>query len=173
MAPIWVQAEKRMAVLRVEMSQLAVLFVGPAAVAAVLVWRAGHLADRFGRQRPLMVGLGICALSLYAITQTSSALLVVNLAVLGGLAYAVCVPAWSAAALDAVSIGSRGMLIGVLTAIQGLGAVMGQALGGTVGEAFGPLAPFRFGALMLGVALVLTFVHMQHQRRLQRVPVAA
>jgi len=159
-------------VLHVEMSQMALLLIAPAAVAALVVWRAGHLADRFGRQKPLMAGLAVCALSLYAITQTSSALLVVNLAVLAGLAYAVCVPAWSAAALDATVMGSRGMLIGALTAIQGLGTVLGQALGGTVGETMGPLAPFRFGALMLAVALVLAFVHMQHQSRLSRLRVA-
>ena len=74
------------------------------------------------------------------------------------------VPAWSAAALDAARVGSRGLLLGALAAVQGLGSVLGQALGGTVGEAYGPLAPFRFGAMMLGVALLLTFVHMHHQR---------
>jgi predicted MFS family arabinose efflux permease len=55
---------------------------------------------------------------------------------------------------------------------QELGAVMGQALGGTVGQALGPLAPFRIAALMLLVALALTFVHMQHQQRQKRVPAA-
>jgi MFS family permease len=153
-------------VLHVEMSQLALMIIVPGVVAAFIVARVGHLSDRFGRQRPLMVGLAVCALSLFALTRTTSSLLVVNLAVLAGLAYAVAVPAWSAAAIDAVEAGSRGLLLGALTAIQGLGGVMGQALGGTVGEAFGPLAPFRFGAMMLGVALVLTFVHMHHQRLL-------
>jgi MFS family permease len=113
-----------------------------------------------------MVGLAVCALSLFALTRTSSSLLAVNLAVLAGLAYAVAVPAWSAAALDAARVGSRGLLLGALAAVQGLGGVLGQALGGTVGEAYGPLAPFRFGAIMLGVALVLTFVHMHHHRLL-------
>jgi DHA1 family multidrug resistance protein-like MFS transporter len=153
-------------VLRVEMSQLALMIIAPAVVAALIISRAGHLSDRFGRQKPLMVGLAVCALSLFALTRTSSSLLAVNLAVLAGLAYAVAVPAWSAAALDAARVGSRGLLLGALAAVQGLGGVLGQALGGTVGEAYGPLAPFRFGAIMLGVALVLTFVHMHHHRLL-------
>jgi MFS family permease len=151
-------------VLHVEMSRLALMLIAPALVAGLIISRAGHLSDHFGRQLPLAVGLGVCALSLFALTRTSNALLVVNLAVLAGLAYAVAMPAWSAAALDAAHVGSRGLLMGALAAVQGLGSVIGQALGGTVGEAYGPLAPFRFAALMLVVALLLTFVHMQHQR---------
>jgi MFS family permease len=153
-------------VLRVEMSQLALMIIAPALVAGLIISRAGHLSDRFGRQKPLMAGLAVCALSLFALTRTSSSLLAVNLAVLAGLAYAIAVPAWSAAALDAARVGSRGLLLGALATVQGLGSVLGQALGGTVGQAYGPLAPFRFGAIMLGVALVLTFVHMHHQRLL-------
>jgi MFS family permease len=151
-------------VLHVEMSQLALMLIAPAVVAGLIVSRAGHLSDHFGRQVPLMVGLGVCALSLFALTRTSSSLLAVNLAVLAGLAYAVAMPAWSAAALDAAHVGSRGLLMGALAAVQGLGSALGQALGGTVGEAYGPLAPFRFAALMLVVALLLTFVHMHHHR---------
>ena len=151
-------------VLHVEMSQLALMIIAPGVVAGLIISRAGHLSDRFGRQAPLMVGLAVCALSLFALTRTSSSLLAVNLAVLAGLAYAVAIPAWSAAALDAAHVGSRGLLMGALAAVQGLGGVMGQALGGTVGEAYGPLAPFRFAAMMLGVALVLTFIHMHHHR---------
>lgn len=153
-------------VLDVEMSKLALMLIFPAVVAGLIVARAGHLSDRFGRQMPLMVGLSVCALSLFALTRTSSSLLAANLAVLAGLAYAVAVPAWSAAAIDAVETGSRGLLLGALAAIQGLGSVIGQALGGAVGELYGPLAPFRFAAMMLGVALALTFLHMHHGRLL-------
>jgi MFS family permease len=159
-------------VLHVEMSQLALMLIAPAVVAGLIVSRAGHLSDRFGRQLPLMVGLGVCAISLFALTRTSSSLLAVNLAVLAGLAYAVAMPAWSAAALDAAHVGSRGLLMGALAAVQGLGSALGQALGGTVGQAYGPLAPFRFAALMLVVALILTFVHM-HQQRLGAVLTAS
>ncbi len=151
-------------VLHVEMSHLALMIIAPAVVGALIISRAGHLSDRFGRQKPLMVGLAVCALSLFGLTQTNSSLLAVNLAVLAGLAYAVAIPAWSAAALDSARVGSRGLLLGALAAVQGLGSVLGQALGGTVGQAYGPLAPFKFAAMMLGIALVLTFLHMHHRR---------
>ena len=96
----------------------------------------------------------------------------VNLAVLAGLAYAVSVPAWSAAALDATQVHSRGALLGALAAVQGLGGAVGQAAGGQVSEMYGPVAPFKFAAIFLGVAILLTLVHVQHLRR-QRDPLEA
>ena len=57
-----------------------------------------------------------------------------------------------------------GVLLGALTAVQGLGGALGQALGGTVNQLYGPLAPFKFGAILLGVALMLTVLHLRHQR---------
>jgi MFS family permease len=152
-------------VLKVDLHKMAFMLFLPASVALVVALRCSHLADRFGRQGPLIVGLAVAALSLFALTQTRSPFLAVNLAVLAGLAYAVSIPAWSAAALDATEIGSRGVLLGALTAVQGLGGALGQALGGTVNQLYGPLAPFKFGAILLGVALVLTVLHLRHQRR--------
>jgi MFS family permease len=162
-------------VLHVELSQMVYMLPIPAAIAAVIVIRCRHLADRFGRQLPLMAGLGITALSLFALTLTRSPIVAVNLAVIAGLAYAISVPAWSAAALDATEIGSRGLLLGALTAVQGLGGAMGQALGGAVNQLYGPLAPFKFGAMLLGAALVLTVVQLRQERarRPLSVPVTA
>jgi len=151
-------------VLHVQMSEMALLLILPAAVAAVIAFRFSHLSDRFGRQLPLLVGLAVTALSLFALTLTHSPFIAVNLAVLAGLAYAVSVPAWCAAALDATQVHSRGVLLGALAAVQGLGATLGQAAGGRVSEMYGPVAPFKFSAVLLGVAILLTLVYVQHQR---------
>jgi MFS family permease len=151
-------------VVHVQMHQMALLIIAPAAVAAVIAFRFSHLSDRFGRQLPLIVGLAVTALCLFALTLTHSPFIVVNLAVLAGLAYAVSVPAWCAAALDATQAHSRGVLLGALAAVQGLGGAVGQAAGGRVSEVYGPAAPFKFAAILLGVAILLTVVHLQHQR---------
>jgi len=150
--------------LNVPMSEMALLLILPAAVAAVIAFRFSRLSDRFGRQLPLLVGLAVIALSLFALTLTHSPFVAVNLAVLAGLAYAVSVPAWCAAALDATQVHSRGVLLGALAAVQGLGGAVGQAAGGRVSEMYGPVAPFRFAAALLGVAILLTLVYVQHQR---------
>jgi MFS family permease len=151
-------------VLHVRMSEMALLLIFPAIVGGILAIRFSRVADRFGRQLPLLVGLGVTALSLFALTLTHSPFIAVNLAVLAGLAYAVSVPAWCAAALDATQVHSRGLLLGALAAVQGLGGALGQAAGGRVSEMYGPVAPFKFAAILLGVAILLTLVYVQHQR---------
>lgn len=155
-------------VLHVKMSYLALLFPLPALVGAVALWKLGRFTDRFGRQVPLMAGLFVAALSIFLLTQTRQPFIVVNLVVLAGLAYAISIPAWGAAALDATDAGSRGLWLGMLSAVQGLGVAGGQALGGTIGGVWGPLAPFKLAALLLCVALALTLAHQHVQSRGRR-----
>jgi MFS family permease len=161
-------------VLDTKMYVLGLMLLAPAAVAALVAVRCGHLADRFGRQPPLIIGLGVAALCYYALSQTTHPLLAVHLVVLAGLGYAVSIPAWGAAALDATELGGRGLLLGVLATVQGLGGAAGQALGGVTNAAWGPVAPFKMGAILLVLALALTVLLLQHQRRSEaRSPVAA
>lgn len=152
-------------VLHTKMHVLALMMLLPVGVAAFLVVRFGHLADRFGRQAPLIGGLALAALGYFALSQTTHPLLAMNLVVLAGLGYAVSLPAWGAAALDASGANGRGLLMGTLATVQGLGGVAGPALGGVTNAAWGPLAPFKLGAAVLAVAMLLTVVHLRHHGR--------
>ena len=40
-----------------------------------------------------------------------------------------------------------------------------MAIGGLTNAAFGPVAPFRMGAVLLSLAIALTFVQLRHQQR--------
>ncbi len=155
-------------VLKVKMSFLALLFPAPALLAGIALWKFGRHADRYGRQVPLIAGLFVASISIFALTLTTSPYIVVNLVVLAGLAYAVSIPAWGAAALDATDAGSRGLWLGALSAVQGLGVAGGQALGGVIGGVWGPLAPFKLAALMLMIALALIISHQSMQSRQRR-----
>lgn len=152
-------------VLDTKLHVLALMLLAPAAVATVIAFRARHLADRFSRQVPLTIGLAVAAVSYYALSQTTHPLLAAHLVVLAGLAYAISIPAWGAAALDASELGGRGLLLGVLATVQGFGGVAGQAIGGVANAAWGPLAPFKMGAMLLAAALLLTIMHLHQQRR--------
>ena len=152
-------------VLNTKMYVLGLMLLAPATVAFVILVRCRHLADRFGRQVPLIAGLATTAVCYYALSVTSHPLIAVNLIVLAGLAYAVSIPAWGAAALDATEFGGRGLIIGMLATVQGFGGAAGQAIGGLTNAAWGPLAPFRMGAILLGFAIVLTIMHLHHQQR--------
>lgn len=161
-------------VLEVKMSYMALLFPAPAMIGAVALWYFGRHADRFGRQVPLIAGLFVAALCIFALTLTTNPLIVVNLVVLAGLAYAVSIPAWGAAALDATDVGSRGLMLGMLSAVQGLGVAGGQAMGGVIGGVWGPLAPFKLAALLLMVALALIVAQQAaHARRCEETVVLA
>ena len=152
-------------VLNTKLHVLGLMILGPAAVAGFFAVRFGHLADRFGRQLPLIGGLGLAAVCYFALSQTTHPVLAVHLVVLAGLGYAVSIPAWGAAALDASELGGRGLMLGVLATVQAFGGAAGQAIGGMTNAAWGPLAPFKMGAILLMLALVLTLMHLQHQRR--------
>jgi MFS family permease len=161
-------------VLDTKMSILGLMIAAPGAAAAIIAIRLGHLSDRFGRQVPLIAGLAVASVCYYLLSQTTHPFIAVHLVVLAGLAYAISIPAWGAAALDATELGSRGLLLGLLATVQGLGGAVGQAIGGISNAAFGPAAPFKIGAILLMVALALTVMHLQHQRRAEaRVAVRA
>jgi MFS family permease len=152
-------------VLQTKMYVLGLMLLAPAAVAFVVLIKCRHLADRFGRQVPLMAGLAITAVCYYALSITSHPFIAVNLVVIAGLAYAISIPAWGAAALDATEFGGRGLVLGMLATVQGFGGAAGQAIGGLTNAAWGPLAPFRMGAILLGFAIALTFVQLRHQQQ--------
>jgi MFS family permease len=152
-------------VLRVKMSFLALLFPLPALAAGIALWRLRKLEERYGRHVPLIGGLFVASLSIFALTLTANPFIAVNLVVLAGLAYAISIPAWGAAALDATDVGSRGLWLGALSAVQGLGVAGGQALGGVIGGVWGPLAPFKLAALLLMLALAMIVAHQLAQSR--------
>jgi DHA1 family multidrug resistance protein-like MFS transporter len=155
-------------VLRVKMSFLALLFPLPALAAGVALWRLRKLEDRYGRHVLLIGGLFVASLSIFALTLTANPFIAVNLVVLAGLAYAISIPAWGAAALDATDVGSRGLWLGMLSAVQGLGVAGGQALGGVIGGVWGPLAPFKLAAMLLMLALAMIVAHQLAQSRSTR-----
>jgi MFS family permease len=160
-----VVAEYSSDVLKTKMYMLGLMLIGPAAVAGFLAFKYGHLSDRFGRQLPLICGLAVATLCYFALSQTTNPILAVHLIVLAGLAYAVSIPAWGAAALDASEIGGRGLLMGLFATVQGFGGVLGQVVGGLSSEMWGPVAPFKMGGLLLMLALFLTVAHLYHTRR--------
>lgn len=161
-------------VLDTKLYVMGLLLLAPALGAGFLAVRyGGQLSDRLGRQVPLIGGLGVAAVCYFLLSQTTNPLLAANLIVLAGLGYAISIPAWGAAALDATEFGARGVLLGVLATVQGLGGAAGQAIGGMTNAAFGPVAPFKVGAILLVLALLLTVMHLQQQRRRERAPAPA
>jgi MFS family permease len=131
-------------------------FLVPAALLGLLsIIPAGHLSDRLGRYQPLLGGLSIGAVALIVASFAASAWVLMFIAIPVMLAYTISVPAVSAVMMDISQRGSRGVVLGALTAVQGVGGTIGPPIGGHAFDAFGPTVPFQLAAVMLGAAVVM------------------
>ncbi len=153
-------------ILGLKYSTFVLLLVPPALVAALLLVPAGYLADRYGRNLPIAIGVFLFPASLLAITFTRAPIGASLFASAAAAGYVLMLPALSASLLDISAANNRGLLTGISTSIQAIGLVVGPALGGVLVDGYGPLAPFRGAVLiMLGTAL-LVLVYARRTRTL-------
>src|SRR3954453_10375083 len=120
---------------------------------------AGPLSDRFGRRRPLLLGVVAYVLTsaLCALSPTIEILIVARFA--QGLAGAVGIVIAQAAGRDVYSGGRLMRYYGRLTVLGGLAAIVGPVIGGPAGELHGLARVFLFlsavGALILVASLLI------------------
>ncbi len=151
-------------VLRLTPEQFALVLIPPGIVTASLVIPAGHLADRVGRHKPLMLGLGLVALP-FVLSPVSTQPIVVSLgATVAGVGYALLAPAWNALVMEYIPTQARGLFLGVIATAQGIGLACGPALGGVLWERVGIYAPFEFAAMLLIIALGLSWLETQRTK---------
>ncbi len=112
----------------------------------------GVALDRWGRRRPVLVGLAASVASLfgYALASTPEHLLVVR--AVHGLATAVLTPGAFALIGDSAAVDRRARTMGVSGAIIAVAAILGPPLGGIARDRLGFGAPFVIGALLMAVA---------------------
>lgn len=116
---------------------------------------AGAILDRWGRKRPLLVGLLATALALsgYALSRTPQQLMAAR--AVHGLAAAMLAPGAFAILGDSARTGGQGRVMGVSGAFIGVAAVIGPFIAGVLRDKLGPGAVFLLSAtLMLGTALL-------------------
>lgn len=139
---------------------LAIAYLPAALIMGFLPSRLGKLADRFGRKRPMAIGLILGALA---------SLLIPNLRSLGALAmlwgietigYTAALPAERAFVADIAGEDIRGTSYGLYTFAYFLGALVGPIAGGWFYDHAGPAVPFYInaGVLTLGSFMVLVFL---------------
>ena len=155
-------------ILHVSYSTFVLMLAIPATVAALLIVPSGYIADRFGRNLPIGLGLFLFAASLLLLTLTHSPLLSTLFATIAAVGYVLVLPAFSASLLDLSSSGNRGLLTGLSTSIQAIGLVVGPAVGGFLIDASGPLAPFRVAFAIVFVTGLLSIVYAGRTRAVYR-----
>lgn len=146
-------------VLKMEMRELAPYLALPAALAALSILPAGHLADRLGRARPLALGLGMGAIGMLGVSFTASVWPLMGLAALIMLSYTLASPAVAAALMDVTQEGTRGFVLGALSTAGGVGGALGPAVGGGIYASLTPQDVFFTAGFVLMGAMLLTMAY--------------
>jgi len=160
-------------VLQMRYADFVLLLVPPAALAGALLLPAGWLADRLGRALPAIAGLTLFALGLGLIAVAQGRGAALFAACCAAVGYVLALPALSALLLDLSTVQNRGLLTGLTTSIQAMGAIAGPAIGGALISGYGARAPFRVAAAIVALALLLAVpLTLRARRRVSPVRVS-
>lgn len=146
-------------VLDKEISEFAPYLILPAVLAAASIIPAGHLADRLGRVRPLALGLGLGAIGMLGVSLTASVWALMGLATLIMLSYTLAAPAMGAALMDVTEEKTRGLVLGALGTIGGLGGALGPTVGGRIYASFTPQDVFITAGFTLTCAMLMSMAY--------------
>jgi DHA1 family bicyclomycin/chloramphenicol resistance-like MFS transporter len=117
---------------------------------------AGPLSDRFGRRRPLLIGVSLYILTSVLCAVSPSIEILVIVRFLQGFAGAVGIVIAQAAGRDLYSGGKLVRYYGRLTVLGGLAAIVGPVIGGQLATVTDWRGLFLFLAAVGGVILVAT-----------------
>ncbi len=147
---------------------------GYALALAALLMVTGTLADRFGRRRLYLVGLGVFAAASLGCGLAPTAGALVAARIVQGIGGAAMFATTAALVATTYHGSRRGVAFGVWGAVNGLAAACGPLLGGLLTEAFGWRAIFlvNLPVAVLAVALTLAVVPGSATTGLGRLDVA-
>lgn len=144
-------------VLGISIQRVGTLFLGPVIAMAVLTFFTGRLADKIGRTRPIKLGMLLLSISMWTLPLSRSWSFLTVVAIFFGLGYAFLMPAWTALVTEEVPEEQRGIILGSIGTMQGLGFTIGPLTGTHIWEFFGPSAPFYFCGFILTLGTALAF----------------
>ncbi len=90
----------------------------------------GTLGDRIGRVKAIRIGIGLCAISMWALIFIHSEWALVIGGSIIGIGFVISFPAWMAHVSAICDPRQRGAMMGAVGTAQGLGAVIGVPVGG-------------------------------------------
>jgi MFS transporter, DHA1 family, multidrug resistance protein len=146
--------------LHVEVNGLALAYLPAALISSVLPSRMGIVSDRFGRRKPMILGLLVGAAASALIPHLRSLAALAGLWAVESAGYAASIPAERAFVADIAGEDVRGTSYGLYTFAYFLGSAIGPLAGGWMYDQVSPAMPFylntavlTFGALLVAVAL--------------------
>jgi len=153
-------------------SRLGLLFIGPAIVVAVLALPLGRLVDRWDNRAAVKLALLLAAIAMWLLPQTVRLPVLIGIAALFGVAYALGTPAWFALMADMAPETARGTTIGGFGTAQGLGAIAAPIVGGYLWRT-AIHYPFYASAAILTLCTVLSLAALRGAPPIRRSGYAA
>jgi DHA1 family multidrug resistance protein-like MFS transporter len=110
------------------------LLILPCLIIAAASVPLGTIGDKIGKARTIRLGIGICALSMWALIliRNEVALIIGGSAI--GIGFVMAFPAWMAHISATCDPRQRGAVMGAVGTAQGVGAMLGAPLGGYLYE---------------------------------------
>jgi MFS family permease len=141
-------------------AQFGRLFLWPAVLIGVLAMPLGRLGDHWGRARSVHLGLGVAAVSMWALAflPKTDWLLVIAATCLG-LGFVIGVPAWLATVSEVAGERWRGTIIGAVATTEGLGCFVGVLISPTLYKVqLPPLPAHEIPVILSAVSLTSGFL---------------
>ena len=111
--------------------------------------------SRWGERQMLVLGLSLGALGFALITVSHQLWLLALSTTIMGVGIALVSPSINGCISLLSRENEQGEALGINQSLSALGRIIGPSLGGGLYGSLGPLSPFIFGALLMGLALLL------------------
>ncbi len=142
----------------VEIEIIGAAFLAYIAAFSLIQPVTGKLSDKIGRKRPIVVGLLLTSVTMFAMGVITTLLLFVVVLVMSAIADALITPSTSALVSELAKKDCRGQAMGLLGIASDGGLVVGPTLGGIAWDALGQLMPFVLCALVVGITGLFAIV---------------
>ncbi len=117
----------------------------------------GRLSDRIGRRIPILLGLGLSSLSIFAIPYTTQFLPLLLISVAYGLGFVMVISTTPALVGDLAGKGVYGASMGLLATIMDIGQMLGPIVTGLVLASFGYGGSFiSLGGILIAFGIIFT-----------------
>jgi len=144
-------------VLGVKAQVLGSFLLIPVLFMAALTYITGKLADKIGKTRPIKIGITILSISMLILPFSTNWVYLFSLIIIFGFGYALLMPSWTALVTEEAPDSQRGIVLGSVGTMQGLGFTIGPLLGTYIWESWGWAAAFYLCGCILGLGAILAF----------------
>lgn len=121
---------------------------------------AGRWADRYGRRKMIISGLGVLALSMFVFYFSDSITVLYLSRIIGGIGAALLIPAIFAYVSDITTMDQRAKGNSMISAAMSLGIVIGPGIGGFLAD-YGLKVPLLVSALVGLLAVVFSAIYLK------------